>query len=127
MSDELTRDRNRLGIKNVDRIYDRRINQLTLLVNTREMLDGDVNASLHGDLLIMEAPIHFDYSKSFLNGFRINDMDTGSEIDIQVTGIAEMKLKHGYRYKLVSCRLVHPRLVKIILRCNLLSRKTHRK
>jgi hypothetical protein len=115
VADQMSRYRNILGIKKVDRVYDKNKDELILLVNTREMLDAEVSACLKGNLLILEAPIQLDYNKPYHTKLAGGDPLRDSEIDLSLIGFSEVKLKPGYHYSLISCQLINPTLVKIIL------------
>jgi len=107
---------NLLGIQRIDRIYDKKRNQLILMVNSHEMLDAEVNAFLKGYNLLLEASYLLNYSRPF----RVHLMDNGvfdnDENDVSVIGFSEIKLKPGYRYTVMSCQLLNPRLIKVILK-----------
>ena len=115
VSDLSKRNNNNLGIRKIDRIYDKYRDQLILMVNTREMLGREVNAFLKGNDLIMEAPFQLDYNKPYRRHLIGKDILYESEIDVSLIGFARIKLKPGYHYTVLSCQLINPNLVKIIL------------
>ena len=115
VADQMLRTHNSLGIRKIDRIYDKNRNQLILMVNTSEMLDRDLNAFLKHNSLILEAPIQMDYNRPFRTHLTGDELLPDGEIDISLIGFAEIKLKPGYHYTVMSCQLINPTLVKIIL------------
>lgn len=115
MTDLSKRTSNNLGIKKIDRVYDKYKDQLILMVNTREMLGREVNAFLKGNNLILEAPFQLDYNKPYRKHLIGKDLLYESEIDVSLIGFSKIKLKPGYHYTVLSCQLINPTLVKIIL------------
>jgi hypothetical protein len=115
VADQMIRTHNSLGIKKIDRIYDKNRNQLILMVNTHEMLDRELNTFLKHNNLILEAPIQMDYNRPFRTHLAGDDLRPDGGIDISLIGFAEIKLKPGYHYTVMSCQLINPTLVKIIL------------
>jgi hypothetical protein len=115
---------NNLGIRKIDRIYDKGKNQLILMVSTRELLDRDVSAFLKGSRLILEAPIQLDYNKPYRTNFQNGKPPRDYDRDMSLIGFSEIALKPGYHYSVISCQLSNPTLVKIILESRFSFHKT---
>ena len=114
-----SRSLNRLGIRKIDHVYDKPKGQLLLMVHTREKLDAEVTALLKGTQLILEAPVQLDVNKPFHIKLAGSELMPHGEIDLQVIGFSEIKLKPGYHYSLISCQLVHPNQVKVTLKSSI--------
>lgn len=117
--------RNYLGIRKIDRYYDKNNSQLILMVSTAEMLDRELNTFLKEDRLILEAPLQPDYNRPYRTHLVGSDLLNDYENEVSVIGFSEIKLKPGYAYSLVSCQLINPALVKIILRSDAVFTKSH--
>ena len=126
VSDLSKRNNNNLGIRKIDRIYDKYRDQLILMVNTREMLGREVNAFLKGNDLIMEAPFQLDYNKPYRRHLIGKDILYESEIDVSLIGFARIKLKPGYHYSVLSYQLINPTLIKIILKSSVALHQSNR-
>ena len=115
VTDQINRTRSNIGIRKIDRIYDKNKDQLILMVSTVEMLEREVNAFLKGNELILEASIQLNYNKPYRMHLAGEDIQHDSAFDISLIGFSEIKLKPGYHYTVISCQLINPTLVKIIL------------
>ena len=108
-------NRNYLGIKKIDRIYDNNSHQLVLLVSTKDMLGKEVNAILKGSNLILEAPYEMETNRPLRTHLIGREFLRDYENEVSVIGFSEIKLKPGYHYQVLSCQLINPNLVKILL------------
>ena len=105
---------NNLGIKNIERIFNKPSSRLILMINTREKLDDEVNAFIRKDKLILESVIEMELNRPYRMHHTGRDLHD-DEMDISIIGFSEIDLKPGYRYQVQSCKLVNPNLVKVVL------------
>ena len=107
---------NHLGIRKIDRIYDSHREQLILMVKSNPLLEKEIEAFVKGSKLILEASCPLDYNKPvhthLLDGERPDQYDN----NVTIIGFSEIKLKPGYHYSLISCQLMKPGLIKVILK-----------
>ena len=112
----LIKSQNHLRIRKVKKINEKKKEQLVLLVDTDEIIDNEVNAFIKGNSLILEAPYQVFDSKPIRT--HLLDRDTNGDLDeeISVIGFSQIQLRKGFHYELISCQLVNPGLVKILLK-----------
>ncbi|MFH0758887.1 MAG: hypothetical protein V2B15_16480 [Bacteroidota bacterium] len=106
---------NTLGIRNTNFIWDRKRQQLVLIIETDQMISQDMNVLLKDDRIILEAPVVTSINKpirAHLVGQKNSD---DYEEDLVVIGFSEVKLKPGYLYHLISRQAVNPKMLKVIL------------
>jgi hypothetical protein len=106
---------NHLGIRKIDRIYDKRRNQLVLMVKSSQMLDSDINAFVKGNYLVLEASSPLNYNKPLRTHLMVDEGPDNYEEDVSVISFSEIRLKPGYHYSVISCQLMNLGLIKIIL------------
>lgn len=114
-ADRKRSNRDQLRIKNIDRIYDKQKNRLILMINASEMLDHEVNVFLKENSLVLEAPHQLDYNRPIRTHLIGKDPVYDAENDDSTIGFSEVRLKPGYHYSVLSCQLINPTLIKIIL------------
>jgi hypothetical protein len=106
---------NTLGIRNTNFIWDRKRQQLVLIIETDQMDSQDINAFLKGNSVILEAPLMSSYNKPFRTHLVKQKNDDDFEEDLMVIGFSEVKLKPGYIYHLISCQAIDSKILKVIL------------
>lgn len=106
---------NSLGIRKTNYIWDRKKQQLVILMETSQLINQEVRAILKGNRLILEAPLTSSYNKPFRTHLIEKEMKDEFEDGLMVIGFSELKLKFGYHYNLISCQALDPNLIKIIL------------
>ena len=114
----LMKSHNHLGIKKVKRINNKEKEQMILMVETNEILGKEVSAFLKGNILILEAPYQLSFDKPFRTHLVGQEIIGDYEDEVSVIGFSQIELKKGYNYEVLSCQLLNPGLVKIILKCN---------
>ena len=107
--------RNSLGIVNTDFIWDRKREQLTLILETGQPVSKEVSAMLKGNRLILEAPLIQSYNRPYRTHLMGQDPEDEMEEGLVVIGFSELKLKYKYRYHLISCQAMDYNLIKVIL------------
>lgn len=106
---------NTLNIERIEYIRNPSNKQLIMLVETSEMLSRDINITVNGSRLIIEAMKDLGYNKP-LYMYRM-DQDGISEFETGGMQVAfgEIELKGHHQYTVTSFDLVNPNLMKIIL------------
>jgi hypothetical protein len=109
---------NQLGISRIDRITDKHRKNLILILESDRSLGTDFNALLRESNLILEAPLEPEYDKPFhthLVGREI--LDDEEEVD-PLIGFTEIRLNPVFYYSVQSCQVMHPGLIKVVLKYN---------
>ena len=90
---------NSLGIGNTNFIWDQKKHQLVLIIETNQMVSRDINATLKGNRLILEAPLISSYNKPFRT--HLIDKENSDEIEegLMIIGFTEVRMKSGYKIK----------------------------
>ena len=83
---------NSLGIIQSNYFWDLEMSHLTLLIETDQMLNDEIDAKVKGNMLRLEV-----------------QLDTGPAL---IT--FEVELKSGFQYSILSCKAENPRQIKII-------------
>jgi hypothetical protein len=80
-------------------------------------LTQDINISIRGAQMVIEAIHDLGYSKPFRSHLIekeiLNEFDQEGILEL---GCSEIQLHHGYNYNLVSYQVISPSLLKVILR-----------
>ena len=112
----IVKSHNQLEISRMDSITDKYRNNLILVLESDRFLGSDFNALLKESNLILEASLEPDYGKPMrthlVDREIIGDFD---EADPTI-GFTEIKLNPVYHYSVVSSQVMHPGLIKIVLR-----------
>jgi len=125
----LVRENDQLGIDKIDFISDRRKNLLILLITGNGLVNNEINVFLKGSKLILESSVPFynnDYVpvRTHLVGRDIiNEALEGG----QYIGFAEINLKQGFHYEVLSYQVMNPGLFKIILSCSRITKQKQSK
>ena len=117
------KDHDQLGINNIDFIRDPGRNLLILLITVNAVSCNEIYAFLKGSKLILESsvPSYNDYVpvRTHLVGREIiNEVYEGN----QHIGFAEISLKHGFHYKVLSYQVMKKGLLKVVLSCTRLTK-----
>ena len=89
--------------------------RLVILLESDRPLDRDVNAFLKNDYLILEASRPVDFGKPLRTHLIDQDFLSGRAPENIQIGFSELVLNHDFRYNVVSCQLINPMLIKVIL------------
>lgn len=107
--------RNSLGIVQTESLWDKYRKQIVYIIKTNQIVTGEIDVSLEGDIMTLEASKVSSYDKPF----RTHNVgqENRSEIEDGLTGISfsEFNLKPGYQYTLISSRLINPKLIRVVL------------
>jgi len=106
---------NSLGIGNLSFIRDQKKQQLVLMMNTNQVINDEIRACLKGNRLLLEAPLISSYNKPFRTHLIGKENSDEFEEGLTLIGFSEVKLKYGYRYRLLSCQAIEPNLIKVVL------------
>jgi len=115
LSHQFLKSENALGIGNLTFIWDHNKNQLILIMDTDRVINSDINASLKGNRLILEAPLISYGDTPFRTHLMGNKYSDEFEEELTVIGFSEVKLKYGYHYHLISCQVTEPKIIKVVL------------
>lgn len=121
----ISRSRNPLGIGKTNFIWDRQRQQLVLILESNQMFSQEAKAFLRENRLILEAPLISSFDKPFRTHLIERKVREEFEMGIMETGIAEVMLKPGYQYSLLSFQVIDPSLIKVILGYRPLGRNNH--
>lgn len=115
LSHQFSGSGNTLGIGNTNFTWDQKKGQLILIMETHQAVDKDIRAFLKGSSLFLEAPLFSYYSKPIRTHHMGQKGREEFEDEFTLTGVSEIKLKHGYQYHLVSCQAIDWKIIKVIL------------
>jgi hypothetical protein len=85
------------------------------MMNINRVINGEIKAYLKGNRLILEAPLISSYNKPFRTHLIGREYIDALEEGLTVIGFSEVKLNYGYRYRLLSCQAIEPKLIKVVL------------
>jgi len=109
------RSQNELQINRIEYLNDSQRDRLVILLESDRPLDNGVNAFLKNDHLILEASRSLDFEKPFRAHLIDREFLTGKVPDSNQIGFSELVLNHDFKYNVVSCQLVNPLLVRVVL------------
>lgn len=115
LRNQFLKSENSLGIGNLSFIWDQGKKQLVLIMDTNQKISNEVRALLKGNRLTLEAPLISAYNKPFRTHLLGQDSRHEIEDGFTVIGFSEVKLKYGYHYHLISCQVINPNMIKVIL------------
>jgi len=115
LSHQFSGSGNAMGIGNTNFIWDQKKKQLILIMETYQMVDKDIRAFLKGNSLFLEAPLFSSYSKPIRTHHMGQKGREEFEDELTLIGVSEIKLKHGYKYHLISCQAIDSTMIKVIL------------
>lgn len=106
---------NSLGIEHINYNWDQANNKLVLTIETHRMISKEISAVLKGNTLTFEAPLIFFYNRPF----RTHLIDPGTKEEYEegftVIGTSQIKLRHGYQFQLISCKMNDSRMIEVVL------------
>ena len=106
---------NDLEIGRIDYLKDTQRDQLVIFMESNLLYDREVNALLQGNNLIIEAPRSLEYEKPFKTHLVDKESLSDYEKGVLEIGFSEVRLNPGFRYAILSCRMINPGLLKVIL------------
>ena len=106
---------NSLRIERIEFIRNQARKQLILLVETEEMITPDINISVKGSRLVIEAMKDLNYDQPYYLHLLGKDGLTEFSGGGMQVGFSEIKLKGHHQYMLAGYDVINPHLLKIIL------------
>jgi hypothetical protein len=106
---------NQLGISRIDRITDKHRNNLILLLESNRFLGSEFNALLKDSNLILEASLEPEYEKPIHTHLVAKEILADYEKVDPMIGFTEIRLNPVFDYSVVSCQVMNPGLIKIVL------------
>jgi hypothetical protein len=104
------------GIGKRNFIWDRPRHQLILIMESEHAFKQDIEALIEDNRLILEVPLIEQVGKPIRTHKVGHDTLDEFENGLPDIRFAEMKLKSGYQYSLISCQVINDSLLKVILR-----------
>ena len=112
---QVIKSRNDLEIERIDYLKDTQKGQLVIFLESDLLFESEINALMQGNYLIIEAPRSLNYEKPFkthhIDKENLIDQEKGG-LDI---GFSEVQLNHGFRYTILSYKMINPGLLKVVL------------
>ena len=121
---QVIKSRNDLHIDRIDFIKDVQKGRLVIFLESEFLLNQEVNASLQENILIIEAFQTLDFEKPFKTHLIDREARFDYEEGFLKIGFSELQLHRGLRYTIISCRIINPGLLKVILSFQSLKNKT---
>lgn len=110
------KSRNNLEISRIDYLKDLKKNQLVIFLESDLLYDlKAVNILIQGNNLIIEAPRSMEYQQPLRVHLIDKEYLLQQEKGILEIGFSEVRLKPGFSYTLLSCQIINPGLLKVIL------------
>jgi hypothetical protein len=109
------RSQNELQINRIEYLNDSLRDRLVILLESELPLDPEVNAFLKNDHLILEASRSMSYERPLRTHLITEDYLSGRVPERMEIGFSELVLNHDFKYNVVSCQLINPTLLKVIL------------
>jgi hypothetical protein len=112
---QVIKSRNDLMIKRIDYLKDTRKGRLVIFLESDLLFEPEINASIRGNNLIIEASRSLNYEKPIKTHLIDREILLEQEIGGLAIGFSEVKLDHGFRYSILSCQMINAGLLKVVL------------
>ncbi len=89
---------------------------LIIIIESHRKFNQEILATLTGNTLILEAPFIISDIRPVRTHLIQRDIQDELERGTPGTGASEIRLKPGFHYTLISCKVLDPSLLKVILR-----------
>lgn len=109
------KSRNELEISRIDYLKDTQRGQLVIFLESTLLFEQEVNALVQENNLIIEALRSLEFGKPFRTHLVDNQLLSDQEKGVLTIGFSEVQLKRGFRYTVLSCQMINPGLLKVIL------------
>ena len=86
-----------------------------LIVETNQMIRGEIEVLLNDDTMTIEAPLLSSYDKPLRKHKAVQESRTDVEDGLTVIGLSTIRLKPGYEYTHISSEAIDSNLIKVIL------------
>jgi hypothetical protein len=121
---QVVKSRNDLQINRIDYIRDSQHNRLVIYLESDLLSGQEINAFMQGMNLVIEAPCLLDFEGP-IRRHLIEQKDLSNyEKEIYEIGFSEVQLDQGFSYGIISCRMINPGLLKIVLSFKRLKNKS---
>ena len=115
LKQQFSKQENSLSIGNLTSIWDQNKKQLILIMDTSRLIYNEIRAYLKGNSLFLEAPLVLSYNKPYRSHLMGKENRDEIENGLTLIGFAEVKLRYGYQYQVISCQAIEPNMIKVIL------------
>ncbi len=113
-----------LGVVHTDSIWISLKRHLVLIVETNQMITGEIEVLLNDDTMTIEAPLLSSNDKPFGMHKGVQESRTDVEDGLTAIGLSAIRLKPGYEYTHISSEVIDSNLIKVILEYKALGRQT---
>ena len=111
----IIKSRNDLKISRIDYLKDSQGGKLVIFLESNLLYDREVIALLQENKLIIEAPRSLEYEKPFKTHLIDKESLSDYEKGVLAIGFSEVHLDRGFKYRISSCQMINPGLLKVIL------------
>ena len=111
----IIKSRNDLKISRIDFLKDIQRGRLVIFLESDYLINQEVNALMQGNNLIIEAPRFLDYEKPFKTHLIDKEILSDYEKEVLKIGFSEVQLNRDFRYTILTCQMINPGLLKVIL------------
>ena len=109
----------------IDYLKDIKKNQLVIFLESDLLFDLEaVNTLIQGNNLIIEAPRSMEYKPPFRVHLIDREYLLQQEKGVTEIGFSEVRLKPGFSYTVLSCQMINPGLLKVILSFHQIRKKS---
>ena len=112
-----------LGVVHTNSIWISLKRHLVLIVETNQMIRGEIEVLLNDDTMTIEAPLLSSYDKPLRKHKAVQESRTDVEDGLTVIGLSTIRLKPGYEYTHISSEAIDSNLIKVILEYKVLGRQ----
>ncbi len=109
------KSRNELEISRIDYLKDTQRGQLAIFLESNLFYDREVFALMQGNILVIEAPRSLEYEKPFKMHLIDKESLSDYEKGVLSIGFSEVHLNRSFKYTILSCQMINPGLLKVIL------------
>lgn len=106
---------NSLGIVHTESYWDKNRKQIVYIIKTNQIVSSEIDVRLKDNYIHLEAPLFSSMVKPLTKKKAGKEMVSEFEEGSTGIGYAELRLKPGYQYTLISSQLINPRLVKVVI------------
>lgn len=104
-----------LGVVHTDSIWISMRRHLVFIVETQQMIGGEIEVRLKDDTMIIEAPLLSSHEISLKKKKAIQERLTDVVDGPTVIGLSTIRLKPGYEYTYISSKAIDSNMIKVTL------------
>ena len=112
-----------LGVVHTDSIWISMKRHLVLIVETNQMIAGEIEVLLKDDRMTIEAPLVSSSDTPLRKHKAVQESLTVVEDGLKVIGHSTIRLKPGYEYTHLSSEVIDSNLIKVTLEYKALGRQ----